>query len=162
MNITLAQPDDLAVVRACAEAAYEIYVERIGRRPLPMTQDFTEPIANQQLWLAKTGPLDDPTSGPQSFTRGFALFYPRVDHIHLENVAVFPSAQGLRVGSRLIAFVEQQARAAGYKAIELYTNIHMTENHSYYPHLGYEEISRETQIAANGSVNTVILMRKAL
>jgi GNAT superfamily N-acetyltransferase len=145
VNITLAQPDDLAVVRACAEAAYEIYVERIGRRPLPMIQDFADPIAKQQLWLAKTGPLDDATSGPQVFIRGFALFYPRADHVHLENVAVFPSAQGLRVGSGLITFTEDQARASGYKAVELYTNIHMTENHSYYPHLGYQEINRGTE-----------------
>ena len=145
MKTCLAQPSDIPVVRACAEAAYAIYVERIGRRPMPMIQDFVEPIAKRQLWLAKTGSLNRPEQGEQQFIRGFALFYPRDDHIHLENVAVFPSAQGLKIGSNLIAFVEEQARATGHKAVELYTNIHMTENHSYYPYLGYQEIARGSE-----------------
>ena len=145
MDIVLAQPSDLAVVRACAEAAYELYVARIGRKPMPMIQDFAEPIKQQQLWLAKTGPIKAPDQEPKRFVRGFALFYQRDDHIHLENVAVFPSAQGLKIGSRLIAFVEAQARSSGLAAVELYTNIHMTENHSYYPYLGYEETHRGTE-----------------
>lgn len=145
MDITLAHSSDLPTVRACAEAAYEIYVERIGQKPMPMIQEFAEPISQEQLWLAKTGPLEAPHTGEQQFMRGFALFYPRADHIHLENVAVFPSAQGLKIGSSLIAFVERQARNQGLKAIELYTNIHMTENHTYYPHLGYEEIGRGSE-----------------
>jgi hypothetical protein len=31
---------DLDAIRRCAEAAYSVYVERIGRRPAPMVADL--------------------------------------------------------------------------------------------------------------------------
>jgi len=47
-----------------------------------------------------------------------------------------------RIGRALIAHVEAMALAAGTRAVELYTNVNMTENQTLYPRLGYSEISR--------------------
>ena len=80
---------------------------------------------------------------------GFIVFYPRGDHLHLENVAVFPSRQGQGFGARLIGFVEATAKRRGFKGVELYTNKKMTENLAYYPRLGYREISRGEQDGFN-------------
>ncbi len=73
---------------------------------------------------------------------GYIVMYPRDAHIHVENVAVFEAQQGTGVGRMLLDFAEQTARDAGSGAMALYTNQHMTENLSYYPRLGYEEVGR--------------------
>jgi ribosomal protein S18 acetylase RimI-like enzyme len=49
--------------------------------------------------------------------RGYIVFYPRSDHVHLENVAVVPSSQGRGIGSALIDFAEQQALRLGFERI---------------------------------------------
>ena len=79
------------------------------------------------------------------FIKGFVVFHPRDDHIHLENVAVSPDLQGQDIGRRLIAFAEHFARDSGFGAVELYTNEKMTENLIFYPQIGYEEIGRGEQ-----------------
>ena len=132
MPIRPAVPDDLRAIQACAHAAYEKYVARIGRRPAPMIADFQTLIAEGKVHV-----LDGPGG-----LAGFVVFYPRGDHMHLENVAVPPELQGLGYGAQLIVFVEQAARHAGLKAVELYTNEKMTENLGLYPLLGYEEMGR--------------------
>lgn len=63
------------------------------------------------------------------------------------------------VGSLLIELGENAAREAGFKTIELGSTV---PGEPLYRARGYEEVSRETQVAANGHVNTIILMRKAL
>ena len=127
-----ALPGDCAAVRACAEAAYAPYVERIGRKPAPMVADFAAQIAAGQVRvLVEDGEIS-----------GFAVFYPRGDHLHLENVAVHPSRRGRGHGQRLIAFVEQEAQRLELAAVELYTNEKMTENLLLYPRLGYQETGR--------------------
>jgi ribosomal protein S18 acetylase RimI-like enzyme len=76
---------------------------------------------------------------------GFIVFYPRGDHVHLENVAVSIGAQGKGVGKTLIDYCETSAWKAGHDRIELYTNEKMTENLTLYPHLGYVEIGRRRE-----------------
>lgn len=63
------------------------------------------------------------------------------------------------VGSLLIELGENAAREAGFKTIELGATL---PGEPLYRARGYEEVSRDTQIAANGQVNTIILMRKTL
>ena len=132
MEIRAARMADLDGIRRCAEAAYAIYVPRMGKPPAPMVADFGRLIGDGKVHvLSEHGTI-----------AGFAVFYRRGDHVHLENVAVHPDFQKRGHGVRLIAHVEQFAAEAGAKAVELYTNVKMTENLSLYPSLGYEETGR--------------------
>ncbi len=132
MLIRPATANDVEAVRACAEGAYQIYVEAIGRKPMPMIVDFGASQRDGHLYVAE---LDGQVVG-------FAVVFQRDDHIFLENVAVSPAHQGKGVGGKLMKFVEQQATESGLNKIELYTNIKMTGNLTWYPSLGFEEIGR--------------------
>ncbi len=126
---------DADAVAACAEAAYTIYVSRMDRKPAPMVADFATQIGAGQVHVCIG---DDGLAG-------FIVLYPRGDHIHVENVAVRPECQGMGIGRRLLAFAQEHARSAGIGAIELYTNAAMTENLTFYPHLGYRETGRRRE-----------------
>lgn len=63
------------------------------------------------------------------------------------------------VGSLLIDLGETAARKAGFKTIELGATL---PGEPLYRARGYEEFYREEQIAANGSIATIIHMRKVL
>lgn len=134
--INAALPEDLPAIRACAEAAYALYVPRIGRKPAPMTADFDGHFARGELYVSRDG------SGA---CQGYVVFYPRGDHIHVENVAVDPASQGQGIGRALLHLAEATGRQQGLIAVELYTNAKMAENLALYPRLGYEEIERRTE-----------------
>ena len=134
MNVRAARHDDIPAVEDCAEAAYQVYVAAIGRKPAPMVADFAASHSAGHLFVAE----DDDGIG------GFIVFYPRGDHVHLENIAVAPGRQGQGVGSKLIAYAEHSTLTAGYDRIELYTNEKMTGNLTWYPRLGYRETGRRT------------------
>ncbi len=63
----------------------------------------------------------------------------------LDNVAVRPTYQGQGLGRRLIAFAEAKAKEWGYRYIDLYTNVCMTENIQMYTQLGFIETKRLTE-----------------
>lgn len=128
----LAVAGDVAEIRRCAEEAYALYVPRIGKKPAPMIADFATQIAAGQVHVCIEG----------ARLLGYIVLYPRDDHLHVENVAVFPGQQGTGLGKFLMAFAEAEAKRAGIAAIELYTNQHMTENLSFYPRLDYKELGR--------------------
>jgi GNAT superfamily N-acetyltransferase len=130
--IRRANPGDEAQIRDCAEQAYARYVAVIGRKPAPMVAAFKAQIEAGRVYVAAEG---------DAF-QGFIAFFPKGDHILLENVAVLPSAAGRGVGKSLIGFCEEEARRGGYNAVHLYTNEKMTDNLSIYPRLGYVEVAR--------------------
>ncbi|MEM1399645.1 MAG: GNAT family N-acetyltransferase [Pseudomonadota bacterium] len=136
IRIVPAGIDHLAGIQACAKAAYALYVDRIGREPAPMVAPFERQIADGLVCAA----LDE-----DGTVRGFVTFYPRSDHMHLENVAVSPSYQGRGLGRALIHHCEQQALALGFSTVELYTNARMTENLVLYPRLGYRVTGRRQE-----------------
>ncbi len=132
MDIRPAKMTDLRGIHGCAKAAYSIYVPRIGKRPAPMVADFERQIGDGIVHVLGSGRT----------VAGYAVFYARGDHVHLENVAVHPDFQSMGYGIQLITFVEQFAIEAGAAAVELYTNAKMTENLTLYPKLGYAEMGR--------------------
>lgn len=136
ITIRAAQPRDVPAIEACAHEAYTRYVARIGREPAPMVANFAGQVARGTVQVAI-----DAGGG----LAGFVVCYPRGDHMHLENVAVRDDHRGKGIGRRLIERCEQQARAAGLAAVELYTNAKMAENLTLYPHLGYREVGRRTE-----------------
>ena len=130
-----AEAGDVAALEVVASEAYRDYVPRIGRPPAPMTADYGETVRGGLAWVAvREGEIV-----------GLLVLTVEPDHLLLENVAVRPSAQGCGIGARLLAFAEDQARAAGRDEIRLYTNEAMTENLAYYPKYGYTETHRAEQ-----------------
>ncbi|EEE43256.2 Sortase [Roseibium alexandrii DFL-11] len=140
MKIRPAVPDDVSAVRACADEAYAPYIAAIGRKPAPMIADFEAQIGAGQVYVA-----EDETG---SFL-GFVVYFPRADHMFLENVAVVSAAAGRGIGKALVSHCEAEARSLGLSAIRLYTNEKMTANLRIYPKLGYTETGRRTEDGFN-------------
>lgn len=135
MNIRPAARPDFDRVRDCARQAYALYVPRMGKEPAPMVADFEAQIGAGKLHVVEL----------EGEVAGFVVFYPRGDHLHVENVAVLPSAQGKGIGKALLGFAEDEARRLGLPAVELYTNVKMVENQAFYPALGYVETDRREE-----------------
>jgi GNAT superfamily N-acetyltransferase len=134
--IRIAQARDEPDIRDCAEQAYARYVPAIGRKPAPMVADFAAQIAAGWVYVA---------TDEQSFFQGFVVFYAREGHILLESVAVLPSAAGRGVGKSLISFCENVGRRDGMNAVQLYTNVMMTDNLAIYLRLGYVPVARRIE-----------------
>lgn len=107
----------------------------MGRKPAPMVADFAGQIAAGQVHVAEG----------DGGIAGYIVFYPRGDHIHVENVAVDPALQGRGIGKALLGLAEAAAERHGLAALELYTNARMTENQVFYPRLGYVETGRREE-----------------
>ena len=134
MEIRRARAADLAAVREIVAAAYGVYVERIGRRPAPMDDDYDERLRDGRLYVADDGSV-----------AGLIVLIPASDHLLVENVAVAPARQGEGIGRALLAFAEEYATELGLPELQLYTNAAMTENLAFYARLGYREDDRRTE-----------------
>jgi GNAT superfamily N-acetyltransferase len=123
---------DVAAIEAIVQAAYSPYIERIGREPGPMLEDY-----RQLVQAAGVHVLENAGS-----VQGFIILLDDGDALLLDNLAVAPDAQGLGYGRMLMDFAERQALDAGFAAIRLYTNEAMTENITLYTRRGYVETHR--------------------
>ncbi len=130
-----AEPADAPAVAACVEAAYAIYVPRLGKPPGPMLDDYAEVIARHQAFVIARG----------TAVAGILVLKREGDGLLLDNVAVDPAYQGRGLGRRLIDFAEAEARRRGYAALDLYTHELMTENIALYRALGYAESGRRVE-----------------
>jgi ribosomal protein S18 acetylase RimI-like enzyme len=119
-------------ILALVRDAYGRWVERLGREPGPMRDDYAQRIAAGQVWVMEV----------KGELIGLVVLTERPDGILLQNVAVAPAAQGQGYGRRLIAFAEDEAKRRGYDVLRLYTNVLMDENIAMYQHLGFREIGR--------------------
>ncbi|MCF5667912.1 GNAT family N-acetyltransferase [Pseudomonas marginalis] len=128
----LATAADVAAIEAIVQAAYSPYIERIGRKPGPMLEDY-----HQQVKAGGVHVLEN-----AGRVQGFIILLDADDALLLDNLAVAPDAQGLGLGRLLMDFAEQQALAAGFAAIRLYTNETMAENIRLYTRRGYVETHR--------------------
>lgn len=128
-----ATPDDLPAIRKCAVAAYEKYIDRIGRKPAPMVADFTMQISQSLVHVLTVG----------ESLGGFAVCYAKSDCYFLENIAVDPAFQSSGLGFRLLQYVHKLA--VPHQVIRLYTNEKMAENLSWYLKHGYVEIDRRVE-----------------
>lgn len=131
----LATPGDVTEVRAIVEAAFEIYIPRIGRPPAPMTADYAAAVDRREVWVV----LDDDEIA------GLLLLVAQPDHLLLDVLAVRPASQGRGIGAHLLGLAEDQATALGFAEIRLCTNAAMTENLRYYPRRGYQLTHRAEQ-----------------
>lgn len=134
--IRRATVDDENAVRACAELAYVQYVDVIGRKPAPMSADYSAQIAAGAVYVC---------TGEQGELQGFIVFFAIDAHMFLENVAVSQHSRGKGIGKLLVQFCEDEALGAGLDSVHLYTNAKMTDNLSIYSRLGYVETERRSE-----------------
>jgi len=132
-----AEPEDRLAVEAIVEAAYSPYVERIGKPPGPMLDDYAKLIAAGAVSV-----LDDPDGA----IAALIVLLPKPDHLLLDNIAVRPDRQGRGLGRLLVAFAESEARRLGYSELLLYTHATMTENIALYTGLGFRETGRGREV----------------
>lgn len=131
-SIRPATADDVAVIEAIVHVAYAPYIERIGREPGPMLEDYRQ--------LVEAGGVHVLDNAGQ--VQGFIILREGDGSLLLDNLAVAPDAQGLGFGRLLMDFAQQQAIDAGYETIRLYTHETMTENITLYTRRGYVETHR--------------------
>ena len=134
--IRCARPADRAAIERIVRAAYGLYVERIGKPPGPMLDDYTALISDGRVSVLEEA---DRTMA------AIIVLLPEPDHLLLDNIAVRPDRQGQGLGRRLIAFAEEQARRLGHSEVRLYTHETMTENIALYTRLGFVETGRGQQ-----------------
>ncbi|TSD77867.1 GNAT family N-acetyltransferase [Pseudomonas sp. KBS0710] len=127
-----ATANDSTAIEAIVQAAYAPYIERIGRKPGPMLEDYPQLIEGGGVHV-----LDHAGQ-----VQGFVILRHTETALLLDNLAVAPQAQGLGFGRQLMDFAERQALDAGYSAIRLYTNEMMTENLALYSRRGYVQTHR--------------------
>jgi ribosomal protein S18 acetylase RimI-like enzyme len=139
---------DVQRLTELAQAGYGRYVERMGRPPRPMTDDYSQVIEEFDVAVAEL-------NGEMV---GFVATGPADEGFVLENVCVDPSVQGTGVGRALLERAETAARSAGFDSIYLYTHELMTENQQLYARIGYAEYDRRP-IEFGGRI---VLMRKPL
>jgi ribosomal protein S18 acetylase RimI-like enzyme len=149
-SFTCATPADLDAVIALTEAAYRPYTELLGAPPLPVTADYTAPIAGGQVWLRQT----------EDGLAGLLVLDLQPNHAMIENVAVAPDRQGQGHGLALLRFAETLAAAAGLTELRLYTNARMERNIALYSAFGFRQTGRRPNPNRPGW--TIVDMAKCL
>jgi ribosomal protein S18 acetylase RimI-like enzyme len=132
----LARADEAAAVAALVERAYAPWVAVIGRRPMPMDDDYTHHIAVGEVWVLADG----------AGMAAISVLVEAADHLLLDNVAVDPARRGEGLGRAMIAHAEAEARARGLGELRLFTNVLMERNIRLYERLGFVETHRATEV----------------
>ena len=129
---TAADADGIA---ACVRAAYSHYVERIGKPPGPMLDDYRQVVRDHRVFVVEDGDV----------IVGALVLVDKADGLLFDNIAVLPSRQGEGIGRRLMEHAESEARRLGHPHLDLYTHQQMTENIRLYERIGYVEVDRRTE-----------------
>ncbi len=138
---------DASKVTALVNAAYGHYVERIGMRPQPMTDDYAEVIRSSQVTVAES----------HGIIVGVIVIAITDEGFVIDNIAVHPSHRGKGIGKALLEFAEAEARRAGFDSIYLFTHEKMTENLALYSKIGYVEYEQRSR-----GEFSLVYMRKRL
>jgi ribosomal protein S18 acetylase RimI-like enzyme len=126
---------NVPVIEQIVCGAYAKYIERIGKKPGPMLDDYAARVAAGEVSVC----VDDATIA------GLIVLEPASDHLLLDNIAVAPTQQGRGVGRMLLAFADAEAQRRGYRELRLYTHELMHENQAFYTRLGWQEYARAEQ-----------------
>ena len=135
VRIRPATQADAGAVRDCVDAAYRHYIDRIGRKPGPMLDDYAKIIGERPVHVAELG----------GKIVGMLVLDETDEGFLLETVGVNPAVKGTGVGRLLIEFAESEARRKGYASLYLYTHEKMTENQALYARNGYVGYARRTE-----------------
>lgn len=135
ITIREATASDCESIQACALAAYELYVDRIGKAPAPMVADFESHIEAGQVFVMLN----------ENQLLGYAVCYVSDHTFQLDNIAIDPGSQSKGLGRKLIEYIHALAKKKGLEAVTLYTNEKMSENLDWYNKLGYTETGRRRE-----------------
>jgi len=138
---------DVAPITRCVCAAYLHHIERVGKQPWPMLQDYSSVIRTSLVHVAER----------HGRILGVLELLVTDEGFLLDSIAVDPSAQGTGIGRQLLVFAEHEAKRQGFESIYLMTNEKMTENQELYARIGYVLFDRQT---VHGYSR--VLMRKPL
>jgi GNAT superfamily N-acetyltransferase len=139
IRIRKAIPSDADGVLDCVQVAYAHWVELIGQEPGPLHDDYAELIANDEVHVAESSGQVVGVLVLRLANEGFLL----------DNVAVDPGSWSTGLGRSLLMLAEQEARAAGFDSIYLYTHEKMHSNIALYRRIGYVEYARRTELGLN-------------
>ena len=112
MTVRRARPEEAPLLRALVERAYAPWVPVLGRRPMPMDDDYGARVAAGEAWVLEEA----------GTVRGVLVLEEHADHLLLHNVAVEPARRGQGDGRILLDFAEAEARRRGLPEVRLYTN----------------------------------------
>ena len=135
MSIRQARPEEAPVLAAIVARAYAPWVPVIGRRPMPMEDDYPGRIAAGEAWV-----LDDAGS-----IHALLVIETHPGHLMLDNIAVDPARLGMGDGRVLLDFAEAEAWRRGLAEVRLYTNVLMERNIALYAKRGYVETERRQE-----------------
>ncbi len=134
MVLRAARADDVAGITGVVKRAYSGYVDRVGRKPAQMVEDYAQKLQDATVVVAEDGEVI-----------GVIVLIANDDHLLIENVAVEPMRQGEGVGQALLVVAEERAAELRLGELRLYTNAAMIENLSFYPRLGYVQVDRRVE-----------------
>jgi GNAT superfamily N-acetyltransferase len=97
--IRRATPADRDTVESIVNEAYAVYIDRIGRPPGPMLDDYGVLIDAGVVHVLE---LDD------QWIAAIIVLLKKADHLLLDNIAVRRDRQGQGLGRQLIAFAEDE------------------------------------------------------
>jgi len=129
---------DAAAITALTEAAYAKYIPLIGRKPQPMTADYSQMVVEHPVWLLEVAEQ----------LGGVLVLIEEPETLLIYSIAVRPDLQGCGLGHRLLTLAENEARQAGCQKIRLYTNAHFVENIELYQRAGYQQTRREEYLGS--------------
>lgn len=94
MDIRIAEQHHRQAIVECVNAAYNLYIDRMGRRPAPMLADYKELISNNFVHIVTD----------RDELKGLIVLIPKDNYLLIENMAVHPTFQGQGIGRKLIEF----------------------------------------------------------
>ncbi len=133
-KIQRAGAGDVDAIGACVNDAYRHYIQRMGKVPGPMLDDYAGRVKNDHTYVIKS----------RDRVIGLLVLIEDEKGMLLDNIAVHPDVQGQGIGKRLMDFAEDLVVRSGYTRITLYTHVTMTESFALYKHLGYAVSERKT------------------
>jgi len=98
-TIREAELADATGIKDCVDAAYRRYIPRMGQKPGPMLDDYSQMISRHQVFVMEEG----------GQVIGLAVLVTGEGGMLLDNVAVHSDRQGEGLGRQLIAFAENEA-----------------------------------------------------
>ena len=105
VTIRQAAPAEAPLLAAIVEAAYAPWVPIIGRRPMPMEDDYAARIAAGEAWVLEAA----------GRVQALVVIERHADHLLLDNIAVDPRRQGHGDGRALLEFVDAEAGGRGWR-----------------------------------------------
>ncbi len=125
---------DAAALKSCMIAAFERPTAMLGGAPLPpMTADYECEIRDYLVWVVVQ----------ENKIIGGLVLEEKPSHMLIGIIGVDPKVQGLGIGKALLDLAENKSQQAGLNELRLATHIALTENISFYKHLGWRERGRD-------------------